>query len=131
MAHEDPAVNTQLIRWLQQKYGKLTPLTVHRGAMHEYLGMTLDFSTRGTVVVTMPDSVTRLVNEAPEDFGGEASTSATKHLFHVADKPPPLDESLSLLFHHLVAKTVFLANRAPANLQLAVGFLSTRVTAPT
>lgn len=131
ITHEDPSVNTRLIDHLQHKYGKLAPLTVHRGDVHEYLGMNLDFSKRESVVVTMYDYITRLVDEAPADFGGEAVTPAARHLFEIDEDSPQLDQPRALTFHHLVAKTVYLAKRARPDLQLAVGFLSTRVTAPT
>ena len=43
LTDEDAKVNDELIKWFNDKYGKLTPLTVHMGKVHDYLGMNLDF----------------------------------------------------------------------------------------
>eukprot|EP00957_Ditylum_brightwellii_P108722 8293936-Ditylum_brightwellii.AAC.2 len=40
---KDENVVTKIIKKLQDKYGKEAPLTINRGKVHNYLGMTLDF----------------------------------------------------------------------------------------
>lgn len=124
-------MNTQLIDLLQRKYGEIAPLTVHCGRVHDYLCMTLNFAKADKVVITMFDYITRLIDEAPADFGGEAANPAARHLFSVDDNSPKLDEQRALTYHRIVAKTEYIAKRARPDLQLTVGFLSTRVTAPT
>lgn len=131
MTHEDPAVNDATITWFNNKYGSITPVTVHRGLVHEYLGMTLDFTQPGKVKILMVDYVQRMINEAPEPFGGNASTPAANHLFDIDDNSKALDEQHASRFHHMVAKALFLCKRARPDIQLTVGFLSTRVRAPT
>lgn len=130
ITHEDENVNIGLVDWLQEKYGKLAPLTVQQGNLHEYLGMTVDFSRNGSVVISMVDYIERFLSESPEDFSGEASTPAAKHLFEVDDSAAKLDTERAVLFHHLVARLVFLCKRARPDVQLAVGFLTTRVKGP-
>ena len=130
MTHEDPTVNDGLISWFQEKYGKLTPLTVHRGSVHDYLGMTLDFSSEGKVIVTMIDYIERLLDESPPEFSGEAATPAGKHLFDTEENATKLEEERAQIFHHLVARALFLCKRARPDIQLAVGFLTTRVRSP-
>lgn len=130
MTHEDAAVNDSLISWFHSKYGKLSPLTVHRGHLHDYLGMTIDFSSKGKVVITMNDYIKRLLDEAPEDFSGEAATPAGKHLFDTDEGSTKLEKDRAAVFHHLVARSVFLCKRARPDIQLAVGFLTTRVKSP-
>lgn len=68
MTHEEPRVNDDLIAWFSEKYGNLSPLTVNRGKVHEYLGMTFDFSRIGEVQITMFDYICRILKEAPECF---------------------------------------------------------------
>ena len=46
-SHRDPKVNTEFARWAQKKYGDLKPVKVKRGKIHDFLGMTLDFSIPG------------------------------------------------------------------------------------
>jgi hypothetical protein len=54
MSHKDPKEVTKVIDWLKI-YGK--NMHVSRGLVHDYLRMTLDYSTRGEVKVkvTMDD----------------------------------------------------------------------------
>lgn len=131
LTHEDPAVNDATIAWFNAKYGKLAEVTVHRGLTHEYLGMTLDFSRPGKVAVNMTDYVRRMVDEAPKEFGGVATSPAANHLFDTSDKSESLCEARAAKFHHIVAKALFVCKRARPDIQLTVGFLSTRVRAPT
>ena len=44
IAHTDPEVVTQLINDLNYKFGQEAPITIHYGKVHDYLGMTLDYS---------------------------------------------------------------------------------------
>ena len=57
--HIDPRVNDTCIQWLEKKYGdpKIGKVKAHRGKRHDYLGMTLDYSTPGEVKVDMTDYV--------------------------------------------------------------------------
>lgn len=130
MTHEDPSANDKLIEWFNNKYADLTPLKVHRGKIHEYLGMTLDFSHKGKVRISMDDYIDRMVDEAPAEFDGVAPTPAAKHLFVVSDEAPNLDKDQAAKFHHIVAKALFLCKRSRPDIQLAVGFLCTRVREP-
>jgi len=107
------------------------PITVTRGKVHEHLGMTLDFSEPGKFKVKMVDYVDSMLESLPDDMGGIAATPAGDHLFEVNnDNPTKLDEKTAQLFHHLVAKALFLCKRARPDLQTAVAFLSTRVKEP-
>jgi hypothetical protein len=38
-----------------KKLGNEDPLSIHRGEVHDYLGMTLDFSSKGKVIFRMVD----------------------------------------------------------------------------
>jgi hypothetical protein len=40
----------------------------HRGKLHNYLGMVLDFSERGVLQVQMKDYITTLLNEFPREI---------------------------------------------------------------
>jgi hypothetical protein len=44
ISHVDAEVVTNVIAMLSSEFGKEAPLTVTRGAIHEYPGMTLDFT---------------------------------------------------------------------------------------
>jgi hypothetical protein len=130
MSHGSQDVLEDIIDKLNARYGQVTPLTVTRGDVHDYLGMTIDYSTPGKVVIRMDDYVEGILAEAPAEMTGVAPTPAAEHLFDVSETPEYLDEASSQLFHHLTAKLLFLCKRARPELQTAIAFLTTRVKGP-
>ncbi len=130
ISHIDEAVVTDVITLLEKAFGAEAPLTKTRGKIHNYLGMTLDFSTPGAVKFIMTDYVKGMLDGLPSDMDGEAATPAANHLFEVNPDPTLLDEKTADMFHHNVAKLLFLCKRARPDIQTAVAFLCTRVKAP-
>ena len=103
-------------------------LTVHRGKVHSYLGMTLDFSVQGKAKITMNG----YLEEALKQYKvtGKAATPASEHLFDLRDSDA-LDSEHREEFHSRVAKLLYVAKRVRPDILTAVAFLATRVTAPT
>jgi Reverse transcriptase (RNA-dependent DNA polymerase)/Zinc knuckle len=130
ISHEDPAVVSGVIEQLSDEFGKEAPLTVNRGKVHDYLGMTLDFSVTGKVKIGMVQYVKNMLAELPDDMDGVSPNSAAAHLFDVNEECPKLDKKGAEQFHHLVAKLLFLCKRSRPDIQPVVAFLSTRVQAP-
>ena len=52
ISHEDSAVVDEVITSLGDDYGKMGEMMVKRGKIHEYLGMTLDFSEESKFIGT-------------------------------------------------------------------------------
>jgi hypothetical protein len=50
---------------------------VSRGLVHDYLGMTLDYSTKGVVKVTMVDYLKGVLGDFPEEITRSAPTPAS------------------------------------------------------
>ena len=115
ISHVDAAVNTEVIKVINKEFGQEAPLTVNRGKVHDYLGMTLDFTKEGKVKIKMLDYVEKMLDEAPEDMDGEALTPAANRLFEVDEDSPLIDEHRAQLFHTFVAK-MFLCKRARPDL---------------
>jgi hypothetical protein len=67
---------------------------------------------------------------ATDDMGGEAATPAGEHLFTVNEDAEKISEDEAQVYHHVVAKALFLCKRARPDLQTAVAFLCTRVKEP-
>jgi hypothetical protein len=130
ISHVDSEVVDAILEQLNTKYGKEAPLTVTRGKVHDYLGLTLDFTEDGKVVVRMEDYIEGLLDDAPADMDGEAPTPAAQHLFTVNDNGEKLGLDDAELFHQLTAKLLFLGKRARPDIQAAVAFLTTRVREP-
>jgi hypothetical protein len=128
--HDKQEVLEDLINTLNERYGKLEPLTVTRGNIHDYLGMTLDYSTPGQVSILLDDYILNLFEEAHANMAGTAMTPVADHLFSVNKTPEYLNDATSELFHHLTAKLLFQCKRTRPNIQTAVAFLMTCVKRP-
>ena len=127
-SHMEQKVLDEIAVQLSKKYGQETPLTVHRGKVHDYLGMTIDYSEDGKVRFSMIDYIDRLLDEAPEDMAGTAVTPAANDLFTVREDAKQIDKKQAETFHHLTAKILYLLKRARPDILPTVSFLTTRVT---
>ena len=131
ISHAEPDVVTSVIKLLESEFAKEAPLTVTRGRVHDYLGMTLDFSIDGKAQIKMIDYIENMLKELPPEMDGEAATPAPNHLFEVnTETAKLLDKQKADFFHHNVAKLLFLCKRARPDIQTSVAFLCTRVKAP-
>ena len=72
------------------------------GKVHDYLGMTIDYSVPGKVIIRMDDYVKAILDEAPSDMDGVVLTPAADHLFDVNPDAKSLDMTQAKLFHHLM-----------------------------
>jgi len=130
ISHVEADVVTGVLNDVEKVFGKDAPVTITRGKIHDYLGMTLDFSDPGKFKVKMLDYADGMLSDLPADMRGVAATPAGDHLFDVNESAEKLDEPTAQFFHHQVAKALFLCKRARPDLQTAVAFLSTRVKSP-
>jgi hypothetical protein len=114
ISHVDLDVVTSVLELLDGRYGqeivggKRAPLTVNRGKIHDYLGMTLDFLEEGVVKIDMRDYVKKVLGEMPEDMDGTATSPAAQYLLQVKEGVELLDKPKSEFFHATVAKLLFL-----------------------
>jgi hypothetical protein len=130
LSHVKQEVLDYVANKLNAKYGKEAPLTMHQGAIHDYLGMTIDYSEKGKVKFLMPDYINGILEEAPTDMAGTDVTPASNNLFTVRKGTDKLDDKDAITYHHLTAKMLYLCKRARPDLQTAISFLTTRVTRP-
>lgn len=62
ISHADRAVVVEdIIDLLKEEFGKISPLTIVHGEIHEYLGMTLDYSAKGKVTFSTYDYLEEIV----------------------------------------------------------------------
>jgi hypothetical protein len=120
---------TSMIDWLKGIYGDMK---VSRGKVHDYLGMTLDYSKRGEVKVTTIDYMKGVIENFPEVITVVAATPATENLFEVRpdESRVLLDEKRGQAFNHATAQLLFASSRARKDMQCAMAFLTTRVKTP-
>ena len=133
MAHKHAHIVTLFIKKLEHVYGKRDPLTVTRGLLHEYLGMTFDLREKGEVALSQYDFVKKLYDELPDDMktGRYRYTPAPDNLFKVNYESLLLDCARKETYHHTTAKTLWLSQRSRPDLQLATGYHCSRVKDPT
>ena len=53
VSHMDATEVEKFVQQMEETFGQETPLTVSRGQVHDYLGMTFDFHTKGEVQISM------------------------------------------------------------------------------
>ena len=100
------------IQWLRDMYEEeeIGKIKVSCGKIHDYLGMTLDFSSEGEVKIKMVDYVKKMVEAFPEESELIATTPAALHLFEVRDDVKVLKESEAVIFIILLQRDCFYVN---------------------
>ena len=121
---EEEAELDKLERQLRNEFGG--ELNVTRGKRHEFLGLLLDFSQDGVVIIKAP----RLIGEILEDFqiSGTSRVPAGVGLFEIDEDSPLLSEAQRRKFHGGVQKLLYIASKCRLDISVAVSFLTTRVT---
>ena len=131
ISHEKEEALDEFIRMMENEFGQDTPLSISRGAVQQYLGMTLDFSEKGRVVVKMDDYVKTMLNDAPFSMDRKAATPAAAHLFKINTvNPKPLDQERKDLFVHLVMQGLYLSQHGCPDIRTAISFLCSRLKCP-
>ena len=130
ISHVDEQIVLNIIRQLNVKYGKVSPLSYNIGKKHHYLGMLIDYSEVGHVKIDMREYISRILDEVPPEMRGKATTPAAAYLFDINESCAKLDEEQARFFHYVVAKLLFLSKRGRPDIQTAIAFLSTRVKNP-
>jgi len=106
--HVEKKVVEQVIADLNKVFGQEGPLTTTHGKVLEYLGMTLDYTSKGKVKISMYEYIEKMLAELPSDMDGVSKTPAALHLFNTDEGAEKLLEEKWQLFHHLVAKLFYL-----------------------
>ena len=105
-------------------------MAVSRGKVHKYLGMTLDYTVRGKVQITIIDSLDKVLIafDKAEPKGGITKTSAAlESLFKVNKYCEKLPHNKTLQFHNLVVNNLDDTKHARTDTCMDVAFLTTRV----
>jgi len=107
--------------------------------------MTLDFTTKGQVKISMVDYVKEVINawdKAPQLENDGFTTVKSKHdmkgkkcaapedLFKVDEDATKLNTEMSTAFHNIVPKALYLVKRARPDASVSIAFLTTRVRSP-
>ena len=132
MSHALLSVVTEHMKLLDEGHGENDPLTVTRGKIHEHLGMTLDFRTKGSVAFAQYDATKKYWCSLPTELRGEyKSVPVPENLFKVDEDLPRIDAKLKNDYHTATAKCLHFSQRSRTDIQLATGFHCTRAKATT
>ena len=126
-SHVDPQVNDEFDKWLNKFYGSYGAVECHRGKIHDYLGMFLDYSEPGVFTVDMTKYIGKMVDDFPIKYkpGQKAPSPATDDLFKESTGDV-LNDKDTELFHTFVAKGLFAAKRARPDIISSLPFLLRR-----
>ena len=176
MSHVSSKVMDDTIEWLRSEYESIFEdgsgaMTVHRGKVLKYLGMTLDYSVKGQVQISMIDYIDEILsafdkaepettsktptvrNDRKSTTQGDPkghshrgtkssaaphgvshrdtkSSAAPEDLFKIDEACEKLSQDKAVVFHNLVAKTLYATKRARPDTCTAIAFLTTRVRNP-
>ena len=125
-SHKDKLVENEMIRKIESKFDKME--VVH-GNIQTYLRMELQIFDK-KVNMTMKEYLQDSIEDFPKEIKNLAKTPATKSLTRLCEASEPLDDHKRKIFHSIVQKLLHVAKRARIELQLAIGFLYTRVRNP-
>jgi hypothetical protein len=138
LSHCKTKVMDSMIEYLWKEYESIFKdgsgaMKVSRGEIHKYLGMTLDYTLRGHVEITMfdyIDDILTAVGKAEPKGGGTNRSAAPDSLFKVDENCEKIKQDKDVEFHNLVAKTLYSTKRAMPDTCTAIAFLTTRVRSP-
>jgi len=119
-----------ILKKLNDKFGQESPLTTCRGKVLEYVGVKINYRQKGKVKFSMYEYIEKMLEELPMNMEGLATTPASSHLFNTDPGCKKLCKEQGQLFHHLVAKLLYLSKLTRQDIQTAVAFLCTRVREP-
>jgi hypothetical protein len=111
-----------LERYLQSVF---PAISVHRGEVLDYIGMTFDFTVPGEVSITMENCMRDILSECA--VTAPRATPAAETLFDVRSDVEKASSSEAAYFHTCVAKILYLAKRVRPECLTALSFLTTRV----
>ena len=80
-SYVDPDVVSSVLADINAEYGKIAKMTITRGKVHKYLGMTIDYSSPGKVIFSMINYIGKMLDVIPKYMKGESVTTAAHHLF--------------------------------------------------
>ena len=113
ISHKDKYVVSDTVRKLEERFGKESSRTVIRGPVHDYLGMTINYSTEGEVKFYMYDYIEQVLSEVNQSLMCSSSTSpVTRNLFTINDEGIKLGKQDVYAIHRNVERLLFLSKRA-------------------
>ena len=100
-SHIDPKVNNESSQWIKDTFGQLREVKMTQDPLHNYLGMTLEYSVPVQVSIDMSQYVKKMVKEFPQEnlMGASVASPWNENLFKVQhDSAMPLKKRNKLSY---------------------------------
>ena len=119
VSHKEQSVLEDFLGDLRSEFGKEDELTENTELVHEYLGITIDYSIAGKVVFTMFDYLEDVIVEAANDLKNSRSYyPGNDQLMKVDYDSPSLSPKDTKLFHQHVTRLLSASKRARPDIQV-------------
>ena len=128
----DPKVNDEFLPWIKDTFGQLREVKTTQGPLHNYLGMTLDYSVPGQVSIDMSHYVDKIVKEFPQENlkGASVDSPWNENLSKVQHNSAPLQKEQAKVFHTVTTQGLFLCKHGHLDIAPAIAYLTTWVQKP-
>ena len=100
-------------------YGKYKAVEPTRGKRHDYLGMLVDFTEKGKVMIDMVKYVESMIEDFPVKISKISKTPAADNLLDIGTGKL-LNKANSEIYHTTVAKGLYLCKRSWPDIQLTI-----------
>ena len=74
-------VNDEFRTWLESKFGKLKHVTVSRGKIHKFLGVTSNFTEKGKSHMTQETHAQDIIDNFPGNISKHATAASPAEMF--------------------------------------------------
>ena len=135
ISYKNLKVVSKVIKWLRREYESIFEdvsgeMQVSRGKVHTYLGIKLEFTQRGRVIVSMFDYIEKIIvafEKVDSKSKGAIASVVLENLYKVNEDCKKLSPTKTVEFYQIVVKTLYATKRVRPDTCMAVAFLTTRV----
>ena len=100
MSHVDPDIVSSVLADIDAEYGKIAKMTITRGKIHKYLGI----SSPVEVIFSTVDYIRNILDYILEYMKGGSVTTASHHIFDIVLDATKLSCTNTYIFHNFVAQ---------------------------
>ena len=114
---------------IKNTFRQLGEVKMTQGPLHNYLGMTLDYSVPGQVSIDMSHYVKKMVKEFPQENlkGASVASLWNENCFKVQHDSVPLEKEQAKLFHTMTMQGLCLCKCGCLDIAPAIAYLTTWV----
>ena len=106
-------------------------MVLNRGNKHTFVGMDIEITDNDKIKVLMDQYIKECLEVYVMPNIKTKKTPGAHDLFEIDSKSDRLNKEQSELFHHIVAKLLYVAKRARLDIEPSTSFLCTRVSKST